>query len=267
MGRSPPLPILILAQLALALAAALAPAAASAQSVRGRVVEAQGDQPIARATVYLIDSTDKLWKYAIADSLGAFTITIEQPGRYRLRAERFGYATATTREVDLVLNDTLEVELLLGVDAVVIEPLLVTSGRAPLVLDDRLERRGYYRREAMYGTGMGFGIYLDHQQIQRRNPFRFSDLFRDIARMKVVSLGGRSVEVRNLVGDCVPTFYIDGFEFPLRRGDSIDEIVVPTSIAAMEVYPSRVGPAEYLGGRCGSVVIWTGVSSARGARN
>jgi hypothetical protein len=57
--------------------------------------------------------------------------------------------------------------------------------------------------------------------------------------------------------------YVDGsLALGAGRRDpvSIDELVRPGEIAAVEVYPSAASvPAEYTGttGRCGAVVIWT----------
>lgn len=241
---------------------------ASAQVLRGRLLEAQGHVGIEGATVRLFNSEGEVCATAITDSAGAFVVAMDVPGRYSVAAERMGYATVRTRPFDLVLADTFDVDVLIAVEPVALDPLIVRSQRQALVLDARLERRGYYEREARYGMS-GHGIFLKREDFRRSNAYRTSDLFRDMPRMRLVYAGGRRVQVQTLKG-CVPTFYIDGAKYRLRGDETIDDVILPAAIGAVEVYPGTVQPAEYMGetqvarfsrGLCGSVVIWTGSGS------
>jgi hypothetical protein len=58
-------------------------------------------------------------------------------------------------------------------------------------------------------------------------------------------------------GGCRPQVYIDGVR--IMNFDTLDAVVAPEQIAALEVYASAgEAPAAYSGLGCGSIVIWTG---------
>lgn len=217
---------------------------ASGQVIVGRLVDAQTRLGVAGAAIQLLDRNSEPRAVSVSDSVGSFVVFTEVPGRYTLRAERLGYASVRTGQFDLIIADTLDVEVVISVEPIVLERLVVRSQREALVLDSRLERRGYYEREAKYGlSGSGYGIFLDRAAIQAANAFRLSDLFRDMPRMRLVYAGGRRVEIHTMKG-CVPTFYIDGTRYQLRRDETIDEVIHPAAIAAVEVYPGNVQPAK-----------------------
>ncbi|HEX6316680.1 MAG TPA: hypothetical protein VFZ73_17535, partial [Gemmatimonadaceae bacterium] len=63
---------------------------------------------------------------------------------------------------------------------------------------------------------------------------------------------------------CAMTVYLDRIRVVGKPGNALDdyvnELVVPTHVAAMEIYPRGVGaPPEYqpMNGSCGVVLIWT----------
>ena len=63
--------------------------------------------------------------------------------------------------------------------------------------------------------------------------------------------------------DCVMTVYLDNVRITNRlRGpnDFVNELVPPSNMAAMEIYPRALNaPPQYqpLNGTCGVVLIWT----------
>ena len=77
---------------------------------------------------------------------------------------------------------------------------------------------------------------------------------RGIISMKAVIFGSMG---------CKMTVYLDNIRIvgKLGRGDDfLNEVVMPTHVAAMEIYPSAVmAPPQYqsLNGTCGVVLIWT----------
>ncbi len=238
---------------------ALAPSGAAAQAVAGRVLDETG-HPVIAATVTLLGLRDDTLDASVSDGRGAFLLQAARSGRYRLRAERLGFAAATSGPVDLLPDDTLVVELQLSVEPVTLPPLTVLSDRPALMIDSRLARWGYYERRRLYGwEGMGFAHFIDYQEIERRNAFRVSDLLRQIPGLRVRSAGGRRVTVQGLARCPRITFFIDGMKYRLRGDESIDEVLPPTSLIAIEVYARGVYDARY--GDC-SVVMWTGVPPA-----
>ncbi|HEU4456296.1 MAG TPA: carboxypeptidase regulatory-like domain-containing protein, partial [Longimicrobium sp.] len=91
--------------LAAILAAALAAAPAAAQTVRGSLVDPAG-APVGRVLVFLLDDAGRQLAGAMTDAGGAFTLRAPAAGRFRLRAERVGYATTTTPPFDLGAGET-----------------------------------------------------------------------------------------------------------------------------------------------------------------
>lgn len=177
----------------------------------------------------------------------------------------------------------------------------MTAQRAPIVADGTLMRRGYYTRKQQY-EHLG-AQFLDREYIRRRNPFRTTDIFRDLPGLRVNPGRERSYTV-SMRGNCEPAVFIDGTyvnrfqvqreeraprsirpsrsgggagtggispddvrERQLREGEttSIDLLVAPSSIAAIEVYQMNQVPAEYMNFSstpCGVIVIWTGGETA-----
>jgi outer membrane cobalamin receptor len=129
---------------------------------------------------------------------------------------------------------------------------------------------------------MGIGRFLDRAAIERTNAGIATDLLTTMPNVDVrpVIVAGqfvmttrRRVLLRNVRGEpCEPDVWIDGVRVSLSAGGAagttLDDLVSPTEIVAMEIYssPMRV-PSQYasLSG-CGSLVIWTRSGAARGAR-
>ena len=98
---------------------------------------------------------------------------------------------------------------------------------------------------------------LDEQDIVRRNPFSTSDLLRTTSGLRVVRRGFDEVVMSSRGGGglrrggCPVNVVVDGIQHM-----EID-MVHPSDIGAMEIYPGRAGaPLEYDAG-CGVIIIWT----------
>lgn len=237
---------------------ALTPTFGHAQAVQGRVVDASTQAPIEGATVALVKAEYPPLAHAISGLDGRFTLAAEATGRYQLSVDRIGYRHALSGEIELVRGDTLAVELRLSVEAIVLDPLVVTS-RPAHIIDPRLENKGFYRRMDLYEGKMGFATFIHYEDIQRRNPARTTDIFQTVRRVRVVSQGGRRVQLQLLGRPTPMMFCVDGARFRPLEGESINDYVHPAEISGIEIYPTSVGPAE-LGG-C-QVVIWTGFHEA-----
>ncbi|HEX8697001.1 MAG TPA: carboxypeptidase regulatory-like domain-containing protein [Longimicrobium sp.] len=113
--------------LLLALAALLCAAApAAAQAVQGRLVDAEG-APVERVLVALVDEAGAQRAAALTDAGGAFALRAPGAGRYRLRAERVGYATTTTEPFDLAAGETRNERLVAGGRPVALEGITVEA--------------------------------------------------------------------------------------------------------------------------------------------
>ncbi|MEW5917213.1 MAG: carboxypeptidase regulatory-like domain-containing protein [Gemmatimonadota bacterium] len=109
------------------------------------------------------------------------------------------------------------------------------------------------------------GYFLNSEEIEARRAASFSDLMRGIPSVQIDPDPRRGDQVRMLGASnendpyCDPTFWIDGSRQP-RRDESLNAIVFPERVVALEVYPRTLEvPAQYQSGsRCGVILIWTG---------
>ena len=266
---------------ALVLAMLLLTRPAAAQTVRGELLDAQSGQPVTAADIYLVrgESDTTAVKGGLTNESGRFSLTATRPGRYRLRASRIGYRTIVSAPFDLVASEPLDVQLHISTEAITLAPLTVVSSRPALFSSIRLVSNGFFDREQKWGAkGLGLGTFMDKDAIQRRQPRKVSDLLRMVPGVLV--LGNRRQVVRmsmvtTMRGPCRPVLYIDGA--PLQTtGDTawdnsinIDDLVQPSSIAGIEVYPKISKPGQFTDQgleSCGAIVIWTGYAGTGGSR-
>jgi TonB-dependent Receptor Plug Domain len=155
----------------------------------------------------------------------------------------------------------------------------VTARAAPAARSAAL--RAFYDR-ARRGTGR----FVTREDIERLNPFKLSDVLRGIPGVQVIP-DGRGEQVRMagsrgpLVGqsrepevpgiggvrpvngegvDCPVLYFVDGTPHTLSAREYISELVAPSSVEGIEIYPraSEV-PVQYQqrGHECGVILIWT----------
>jgi len=257
-----------------------------AQTVRGRLIDARGGDPVAAAEMSLLSgpSGERVVKRALTTDSGRFVLTAPKPGRYRLKAERIGYQTVVSAPFDLVASEPLEVELKVSVQAVPLAPLTVVSARPALLGSIRLVSNGFFQREEKWGPkGLHLGTFITKEMIERRQPTRVTDLFRMVPGVLLQGGGDKFVvrmrEVTDLFqGYCTPLLYVDGQPLrlvdrvgdgPTKQVETIDNLVSPSSIAGIEVYPGISKPGSFTDLNtypCGAIVIWTGYAGSRAER-
>jgi len=231
---------------------------AASQMVEGRVLEAESGEPVAAAVVELLDTRGDVRLGVSSDTEGRFVLRAQGTGTYRIRAGRIGFQSVTTSAFDLVRDEgPFEVEVLLGIEAVPLTPLVVVSDRPPRVPHLRLHIRGFHERRRTWGEeGMGFGQFLGPEELEKRILFQASDALRDLRGVRVGGAGGRRQQVLFRGGRCPPPVYVDGVRVGFGNPDGI---VATPEILAIEVYLGVTGPPEFVGATgCGAIVIWTG---------
>jgi hypothetical protein len=234
--------------------AVFSPLAVSGQAVEGRVVDADAGQPVPSARVMIVDRTGGQVGSALADSTGRFRIAVRWPGRYWLQSEALGYARSMSGPLDVRADEIVEIELGLTVEPIPLAPLVVMSGRPALVLDERLDRRGYYERQAMLTGPLG-AHFLEHAELSSRHPWSVEGVLQSLPGVRTRSMGGRDVAVTDRRGRTL-SVCLDGVRIgSLSGGLRVDHLVPMSSIVAIEVYPT---PSYRT--RC-SVMIWTGIPS------
>lgn len=151
------------------------PTAAESQAVEGRVLDEEDDRPVPTALVRLIDENGGEVALTAADSAGRYRVEADEPGVYRLTAERIGYEAMETPLLEMGRPDGVyPLDLLVRPAPIPIEGLEVTDreldrrmrlvlGRSPRALRwgavDRQELEGHVERAHDLTDLMRWGNY------------------------------------------------------------------------------------------------------------
>jgi len=175
---------------------------------------------------------------------GRFTFTDIAAGPATITVRRLGYLQRRV-EFDIKPGPTKDtVEILLTPVATDVEAVTIEGATGKL--------QGFNERRVRNN----FGYFFDQNDIRKKSPRFVSELFRAIpgARLQASRRNGNILELRN----CTPRIWLDGV-----RADNaeIDELISPSEIAGIEIYPSFAGvPAEYMDKEnraCGVILVWT----------
>lgn len=213
-------------------------AAQGAPSVRG-VVRTDDGRPVKGAEVRLGDSARTL-----TGESGTFRFSGVPPGEHTLRVDYLGFETER-RRIRVATDESRRVSVTLNRDVIEVAEIVVQvprdrRARVRSMFDDLIRQHGHL---------------LTRREIDRRNPFRTSDLLRRVPDVYVRGLRdggfGNRVVVRCAGRSTEPTVYLNGGRVP---GLGIDQIP-PEQIAALGVV---TGPAITTVTRgCGAVFIVT----------
>lgn len=109
-----------------ALIAMLAPSLTSAQTIQGRVLDQDNEQPVGGAIVALVGPEGEEHERVLADSVGRFRIAPSETGEFYLVAERFGYFETRSPLIALSTEGLATLDLMLVPEPVGIEGLEVS---------------------------------------------------------------------------------------------------------------------------------------------
>lgn len=250
----------------------VAASSAEAQVLHGRVLDRETRDPIASASVLVINPDGNPRNGAITDRNGNFLIRTS-PGTFQLGVRRVGYVTTGSIALELSRSDTLSFEVLLAEQAVQHDSLTITTNYAPV-----RDPSGFFARQ----TDL-IGSFLGPYDVERRRPGSPADLLHDIPGFRVLpQAGGFRVLMTGRGRMCEPTVYVDGrlayrgshtsFVEPVRDdlGVFLEPLVNANAIRAMEAYqngttaPVRFRPVGPIGGGdCGVLVFWTRLGFGR----
>ena len=231
--------------------------------ISGSVVDTNGD-PVAYAVI------ESITRRVVADDSGRFRVSISSGSGF-LRIRRIGFKP---------LNAPYEAggDTSMTVQLAPVARLLETAVIEATAVSRALELRGFYRRFQEHEKGINAGQFITAEEIQQRGPTRITQMLdgRPGVKAQRTSAGPGRMAPRCLsaaamcfapmgVGGCWMTVYLDGRRLnPANLGSNqpalVDEIVIPSDVAGMEVYTSPLrAPPEYqsLNGTCGVVLIWT----------
>jgi hypothetical protein len=219
-----------------------------AQVVHGRLVDAGSGAPVATARIRILQQGAAA-DSALTDTAGAFVVRGKDGEKFRLTAERVGYAESVSGEVDVAENDSVEVLFRIAADAVVLEPLEVVA---------TIRRRGpwleaFYRRAEQ----KRFGHFITRDQIDARQAMHPTDLLRRVPGLQIVPRRiGYAVQGR---GGCTPVVVLDGLRLGVA-GNLVDEWVSARDLEGIEVYNGAgqaPGEFAYYENGCAMIVLWT----------
>lgn len=100
-----------------------------AQTVEGRVVDAESGVPIPGALVRLLEPSGRGVAAALADASGGYRLTAPGAGTYQVRAERVGFATAPAATMTLADGQTLRHEVRAASRRVVLDAVVAEGTR------------------------------------------------------------------------------------------------------------------------------------------
>ncbi|HEX2717163.1 MAG TPA: carboxypeptidase regulatory-like domain-containing protein [Gemmatimonadaceae bacterium] len=216
--------------------------------VRGPSGSPLGGARVALAGSPLVVTTDADGRYSLGGLPG---------GTQTLEARAIGYIPIA-RSVNLQPNRTVNRDIRFDSAARILEAVEV---RADVVFS-RAENEFNQARK-------GPGYFIDREAIDRRNPFRTSDLLRSAPGVQLFQggqPGQQSVITMRGAGlnPCPPAVFVDGMKF---EGDMADIDVLlsnPDDLVGLAIYrgPAET-PVQYQSiTSCGAIVAWT----RRGAR-
>jgi hypothetical protein len=203
---------------------------------------------------------------AVTGSDGRFTFHLAVIGDYRLRVIRIGYRSTITEPFGLTRAFVADVELKLVPSALPLDTLTVVARRVAVEKElPYLVDAGFYDRQRK-----GFGYFLTRADIEKHSPMVITDVLRALAGVTVLCAHRGKCDIETpgastmfLRGPCRVTVVLDGVV--LRVGGtggsgSLDGLLNPFDIEAIEVYPSPAGvPVQYSGymSPCGAIIAWS----------
>ena len=234
----------------------------SERVLRGQVTDPEG-APLAYANIQINGG-----RRYISDDSGRFTMPITVSGGFMLLFRRIGF---NPEELKLDSVPTAVLRIRMSPAAASLPEMRVIAS-SPFA---SLNTYGFYRRMADVERGINRGYFITPEELQTRNPFMVTSAVEHLPNIRIrpapfpLMAGPKpplNLRIEDGIG-CPLTVYVDRVRVSpvLSRGGSmrdehINTLLVPTTMAGVEVYPRRAGaPPEFAlsNGTCGVVLIWT----------
>ena len=196
----------------------------------------------------------EVWQTGLStstDSSGRFELASLPVGTHALEVRRIGFAPHRI-PVQLAARSPTAVQVVLDKQVRMLDAVRVSA------------RTLYSRRgaEIEQRRQRGFGHFILRDELERSPTARVTDVLQRVPGVRVYpNQGGNIVAFTRgstAFGPCRPTVYLDGHK--LGTAEDLDFLASVNSLEAIEVYTSATqAPAEYWGGGCGAIVLWTRV--------
>jgi hypothetical protein len=236
----------------------------SERVLRGRVTDSEG-ATIAFANIQLNGG-----RRYVSDDSGWFTMPIAASGRLSLLIRRIGFEPEEVKLAEMP-DTALHVRMTAAATALPEQRVTATTPFTSLSLG------GFYRRMADVERGINRGYFITPEDLEIRNPFLVTSAVEHLPNIRIrpspgiIGGGGRgsplnrNLRIEDAMG-CPLTVYLDRVKLSpvvVRGGlqdEQINTLLIPTTLAGIEVYPRRAGsPPEFdlVAGTCGVVLLWT----------
>lgn len=228
----------------------------SSTMLRGRVMDDAGT-PLSYANVQV-----NFGRRFMSDDSGRFQIPWTASST-TLLVRRIGFEPTELRLTEL--PDTA-VRVAMKPIAVQLKGVVVT-GASPF---RSLDTYGFYGRMKDAERGINHGYFITPEDIERRRPSWITQMMEGFPTVRVCGKISKTCPAGDPRGEfilgsnaCLMTVYLDNIRIVgglNGRVSAVNELALPTSVAAVEVYPRAVNaPPQYqpLNGNCGVVLIWT----------
>ena len=223
----------------------------SAKTILGMMYEKSTHDPISNGVVMILDNKN-LYDLYVTDKLGQFHFEDIPLSKFYMRTYRYGYVDIDVGPFSFKNNDTLLVHFEVEPEPIETDSVMIEAERA----DDYLNNVGFYERKEK-----DLGFYITEQDIQKQSAHHMADLLRTLPGMSVFTKGEQAYSYhvyssRYLNYTTELHIFVDG----ILTNQGILDVLSPTQIRAVEVYPSSISaPAEYAGTwRSGGIIlIWT----------
>ena len=234
----------------------------SGQQIRGTVLEVTTRQPLVEAAVTVLDDRDREVLQVLTESAGRFASALPRGGTYALRVEKLGYMALHTEPFEIETAEVIDLEIVVGIEAVPLTPLVVTARRR----DVPLGHPDFYRR-AERGRQTGWGRFFTREDIERSSFVKTTSLLMNVPAIRpVYTRDGRVLLDASERGglNCRAAVYFNGME--INASEGLDQFGLD-ELEGIEVYRSTNEiPVELARpGVCAAVAFWSRVGSPDGA--
>ena len=172
-----------------------------AQLIRG-TIHAKGSEGVVQgAWIMVLDSLDKQVVAVLSDEKGHFVLPLSGGVPFRVTVKKIGWQPSSTELIHAPANDTLDVDLMVPMDGVVL----------PGVEIDATKTTSFNQRSYSEAKRNGWKVYEPAEVEAHRNEFsNFENMMRSLSVTGVkMPAGNRDCYVNLRNGRCM-TFVVDG---------------------------------------------------------
>ena len=211
-------------RIALLLAVSLTAAAQTfAQNVTGTLKDAVSGEPVGYATASLTpQGSESVYKYAISENNGSFSITSVKDGTYTLRVELMGYKTVT-REITVKGENVALGEIKFEEDVEMLDAAVVSDVANPIIV----------KKDTVEYNASSF-LVTDNDMLQNL-----------LAKLPGLEVGSDGSITAN--GETVTRIYIDGKTFFLDDPQLASQNIPAKMVEKVKVIKKKSEQAEFSG--------------------